>query len=132
MSKADKRVAQHRKEPVPIWRAPPDVACRDEDLRLFFKADGERPEDRAARVEKAKELCSWCPFSRECLDHAMEEERTGGRYGIRGGLTEEERSLRARQDGRRAQSLARREQRARDRVARKAGLISAASGCPPP
>ncbi len=124
MSKTDKRVAQHRKEPVPIWRAPAEVACRDEDVSLFFKAEGESKEDRAARVEKAKELCSWCLFRRECLDHALEEERTGGRYGIRGGLTEEERQLKVRQDGRRAQSRARREQRARDRVARKAGLIS--------
>lgn len=124
MRKAGKRVAQHRKEPVPIWRAPEEVACRGEDVSLFFKAEGEGKDERAARVEKAKELCSWCPFTRECLEHALEEEKAGGRYGIRGGLTEEERALRVRQDGRRKASQARRDQRARDRVARKTALIT--------
>lgn len=123
MRKADKRVAQHRKEPVPIWRAPKEVACRGEDVSLFFKPEGERAEDRAARVEKAKELCSWCLFTQECLERALAEEKTGGRYGIRGGLTEEERALKVRQDGRRAGNQARKDQRARDRVARKAALI---------
>lgn len=86
------RAAQWRKPAHPIWRAPETVACRGEDTDLFYRADGELPWARDAREEKAKELCSRCRAGTGCLEAAMEEERRGGaRFGIRGGLTPEER-----------------------------------------
>lgn len=105
------RAAQWRKPAHPIWRAPSTVACRGEDTALFYKGEQERPDDREARVEKARSLCLSCHARTECLEAAMEEERGGGsRFGIRGGLTEEER--RAEQAGRtlRARNARKREE----------------------
>jgi hypothetical protein len=83
-------VAQWRKPVHPIWRAPPTVACRGEDTSLFYKGEAETPEARQVRTGKAKGLCQVCHAAAECLEAAMEEERSGGaRFGIRGGYTEE-------------------------------------------
>ncbi|GAA3828241.1 WhiB family transcriptional regulator [Streptomyces phyllanthi] len=63
------------------------TACRntDPDLadRLFFPNPSDFEE-----IREAKEICSWCPVRRICLDNALE---TDARHGIRGGLTREER-----------------------------------------
>lgn len=92
MSRTSPRAAQWRKETVPIWRAPAEVACRGESTGLFYKGENESPGTREVRVEKAKGLCTGCCARTECLEAAMAEEKSGGgRYGIRGGLTEEER-----------------------------------------
>jgi len=92
VSRTAPRAPQWRREPKPIWRAPGRTACLGEDTALFYKGEQERATERAARTEKAKELCRACRFRAECLEAAMEEEHGGGgRYGIRGGLTEEER-----------------------------------------
>lgn len=92
MSRAGKRAAQWRRQEVPIWRAPAQVACRGEDTGLFYKTEREGTVARQARVKKAKGLCAGCCARAECLEAAMAEEKPGGgRYGIRGGLTEEER-----------------------------------------
>lgn len=92
MSRAGPRAAQWKKAAVPIWRAPPDVACRGEDTSLFYKGELERPAARAARASRARAICAGCPAVAGCLEAAMAEEKSGGgRYGIRGGLTEEER-----------------------------------------
>ncbi|GAA1890735.1 WhiB family transcriptional regulator [Streptantibioticus ferralitis] len=54
------------------------------DPDLFF------PEpDEMDKIHAAKRLCAQCPVSRICLDAALEH---GDTHGIRGGLTEEERS----------------------------------------
>jgi WhiB family redox-sensing transcriptional regulator len=114
VSRAGPRAAQWRKQAVPIWRAPGAVACRGEDTGLFYKAEQERPEARQARAEKAKGLCAGCCARTECLEAAMAEEQPGGgRYGIRGGLTEEERkdlqvsrTLRARNERKRTEKAA--------------------------
>ncbi|GGP40619.1 WhiB family transcriptional regulator [Streptomyces abikoensis] len=69
----------------------PDVADR-----LFF------PTSRARKdIAQARALCAQCPVRRICLDAALESESF---YGIRGGLTEDERrplhhKLDYRQDG---------------------------------
>lgn len=92
MSRTAPRAAQWRKETSPIWRAPGRTACLGEDTGLFYKGDQERARARLARVAKARSLCQACRFTAECLEAAMDEEKDGGgRYGIRGGLTEEER-----------------------------------------
>lgn len=64
------------------------AACRGavracDDLDLFYPD----PED-AERIARAKQVCSQCLVSDICLDTAIE---TGDRYGIHGGLTEQER-----------------------------------------
>jgi WhiB family redox-sensing transcriptional regulator len=92
VSRTGKRAAQWRKETVPIWRAPRRTACLGEDTALFYKAEQERAAAREARVRKARGLCRACQVRPECLEAAMSEEKDGGgRYGIRGGYTEEER-----------------------------------------
>lgn len=66
-----------------------DAACKpnDEypvDPEWFFPDP-----DETEKIAKAKALCTRCPVRRTCLDAALE---TGDTNGIRGGLTEEERS----------------------------------------
>lgn len=81
-----------RKPEAPIWRAPATVACRGADTSLFYKRERETPAGRDRRVRKAKGMCASCLLRGECLETAMAEEAGGGaRFGIRGGLTEEER-----------------------------------------
>lgn len=53
------------------------------DPEIFFP----EPEE-TAKIAAAKSLCGQCPVRRTCLDAALE---TGDTYGIRGGMTEEER-----------------------------------------
>ena len=91
--------AVQRKPLVPLWRAPATVACRGADTLLFYKRERAEGEDYAeyleaeeARTWRAKALCARCPFASDCLEHAMGEEKTGGRYGIRGGKTPDERA----------------------------------------
>lgn len=92
MSERKRRGATWRTEPVPIWRAPSSVACRGEDTSLFYKGEGEGETARQGRTAKARALCQACCLRAECLEAAMAEERRGGgRFGIRGGLTEQER-----------------------------------------
>jgi len=83
--------AVHRKDPVPLWHAPDTVACRDKDTTLFYPVEGLPADQQEARYWRAKAMCARCHLARECLEQAMAEERTGGRYGIRGGYTPDER-----------------------------------------
>src|SRR5690606_38314031 len=76
-----------------------DAACRGEDPVLWFGADWEPADQRAAREAAAKAICVTCPVRRECLDHAVEHPE---RYGLWGGLTEEELARERRRRGRRA------------------------------
>ena len=46
---------------------------------------------RAARVRDAKAICADCPVTAECLNDATHTDATLGTYGIRGGLTPQER-----------------------------------------
>jgi WhiB family transcriptional regulator, redox-sensing transcriptional regulator len=48
----------------------------------------EKKAARAAREQRAKQVCSGCAVRDECLDHAL---RSGERYGVWGGLTDAER-----------------------------------------
>ncbi|WP_225848229.1 WhiB family transcriptional regulator [Streptomyces sp. HPF1205] len=65
-----------------------DAVCQPTDYNpvdpeWFFP----EPEE-TDKIRTAKALCAQCPVRRTCLDVALE---TGDVYGIRGGLTEEER-----------------------------------------
>lgn len=70
------------------WEWQSDGLCRDADGSLFFHPDNERGEARESRVVAAKQICAACPVRRQCLRYALE---SGERYGIWGGMTEEER-----------------------------------------
>ncbi len=65
-----------------------DAACRDVDGAIFFHPDNERGEPREERVAAAKRICQVCPVRAQCSSYALE---SGERYGVWGGMTEEER-----------------------------------------
>ncbi|WP_241385103.1 WhiB family transcriptional regulator [Rhodococcus sp. CH91] len=71
------------------WQWQIHGACRDADGALFFHPDNERGQARENRVAAAKDVCARCPVRARCLRYALE---SGERYGIWGGLTEEERA----------------------------------------
>lgn len=73
----------------PDWTWQDDAQCRGEDLMLFFGPDGERQPEREARERKAKEICAQCSVRTTCLDYAI---ATPEKYGVYGGLNEDERA----------------------------------------
>jgi len=79
--------AQYRLRGDQTWQA--RAACQPSehhqpDPEWFF------PEaDEIDKIAAAKRLCAQCPVRRACLDAALE---TNDTFGIRGGLTEEERA----------------------------------------
>lgn len=77
-----------------LWR---DVraACQGADVNMFF--DLSRPGNK----EKALDLCRRCLVRADCLAASMDEEAGSQKFGIRGGLTaEERRKLAKRQEAR--------------------------------
>jgi len=50
----------------------------------------ERKHERLARERRAKSVCAACPVQTECLEHAISVDE---RYGIWGGLNQDERRL---------------------------------------
>jgi len=62
------------------------AACRTEHPELFFPAGTTRP--ARSHLAKAKSVCHRCPVTERCLAWALE---TGQRYGVWGGLSEDER-----------------------------------------
>jgi WhiB family transcriptional regulator, redox-sensing transcriptional regulator len=72
------------------------AACGPATAHLFYEYEGERHDEREAREAGAKAICAGCPVRRECLDDALAR---GERWGIRGGLTEDERDGRDEREG---------------------------------
>jgi WhiB family transcriptional regulator, redox-sensing transcriptional regulator len=68
------------------WRR--GAECGGARTPLFFSPDGEGPAERARREARAKVICASCPVRLECLDYALAHHV---RYGIWGGLNEQER-----------------------------------------
>ncbi|MFE3197802.1 WhiB family transcriptional regulator [Embleya sp. NPDC059237] len=63
------------------------ASCRRHvDPDLWFP--GGEGAEFTERINRAKAICDWCPVRSTCLEASLEE---GDRWGIRGGLTEEER-----------------------------------------
>lgn len=83
----------------PDWTWQDSAECRGENLALFFGPDGERQPEREVREEIAKEICGWCPVRTQCLDYAVSRPE---KYGVYGGLNEEERAAERRRRQRRA------------------------------
>jgi WhiB family redox-sensing transcriptional regulator len=63
-------------------------ACREVDGSLFFGPEQESRSARAIRLSAAKRVCARCPVLERCRTYALENEE---RYGVWGGLAEEER-----------------------------------------
>jgi WhiB family transcriptional regulator, redox-sensing transcriptional regulator len=85
--------------PRPSWGWQDDAACRGRDVVPFFAPDGERQPEREIRERKAKGVCASCPVRVQCLDYAISRPE---KYGVWGGLNEEERSAERRRRMRRA------------------------------
>lgn len=69
------------------WQA--HAACQGQmGLAFYPPLRTERRSVKASREERAKEICQSCPVQNDCLDHAL---TVNERYGIWGGLTENER-----------------------------------------
>lgn len=69
---------------VPDWHR--QATCREHDSQLFFPEPGKDGEGLAA-----KRICAGCPVRDQCLAEVMAWERPGGRYGVVGGLSVNER-----------------------------------------
>lgn len=86
------------------------AACRGEDLDLFFGPptgdDREYGPAKSEREAEAKWLCSLCPVRAQCLESALDR---GEKYGIWGGLNEDERNRELRNRGERERRRQRRE-----------------------
>ncbi len=65
------------------------AACRTVDTAVFFSPDAERGRAREAREARAKAICAHCPVIRECAIYAL---TAGERYGVWGGLSEQDRA----------------------------------------
>ena len=66
-------------------------ACRNGMATDFYPPmHTERKHERLARERRAKSVCASCPVRDECLEHAIDVDE---RYGIWGGLNQEERRL---------------------------------------
>lgn len=100
------RTRSRRTPPLDAWRDPPerlqltwdlntcswswqrDAACRNLESSLFFAPDGERAAARRHREAAAKAVCGRCPVRMPCALYAL---ATRQRYGVWGGLAEDER-----------------------------------------
>lgn len=71
--------------PAVAWQS---VALCSGQTDLFFAAPGERPEARARREAKARQLCHLCPVLDPCRSWARQKRE----YGFWGGESEEERA----------------------------------------
>lgn len=66
-------------------------ACRNDAAGDFYPPmHTERKHERLARERRAKAVCATCPVRADCLHHAIAVDE---RYGIWGGLNQDERRL---------------------------------------
>lgn len=74
---------------VEYWDWQLAAACRGMDVETFFHPHQEGKKARRQRIAAAKAICSTCPVTDQCLDHAL---HTREPYGIWGGRSETERA----------------------------------------
>ena len=70
------------------WELRQWAACRGMDGASFFHPDRESGKARAARIGRAKAVCSSCPVLADCRAYVLQ---VGEPFGIWGGLSEEDR-----------------------------------------
>ncbi|MEU7891730.1 WhiB family transcriptional regulator [Nonomuraea sp. NPDC049152] len=70
------------------------AACKGQDLALFYGPgdgeDRETPKEKERRVQRAKQICRFCPVQAECLEFNLQVSAT--QHGVAGGLDEDERT----------------------------------------
>ncbi|WP_030234818.1 WhiB family transcriptional regulator [Streptomyces sp. NRRL S-350] len=81
-------IARRAGAPEQHWTWPAEAACRTGDSSVFLGRADEGGADLEERRRAAKAVCAGCAVRVECRRHAL---ATREPYGIRGGLTEEER-----------------------------------------
>jgi len=70
-----------------VWQV--KASCRGPQAAVFFPpTHPERKDERSAREERAKEICSSCSVRKPCLEYALQIREP---HGIWGGLNEAER-----------------------------------------
>lgn len=82
-------VLHHLGLPTPAHRWWDRAACHNHQLEVFFPSKG-------ATVDVARQVCSGCAVTDDCLAAAMIEEastKRDHRYGFRGGFTGPERAI---------------------------------------
>lgn len=98
--------AIHHQQNRDAWRNL--AACLGADPDLFYSFD-------TAEQDQAREICRACHVRQTCLTAANAEEHgTGARWGIRGGMTGDERARAHRAEVQRRADARRREQAAQD------------------
>jgi WhiB family redox-sensing transcriptional regulator len=86
-SLASEVVIDARPHPTGVpWQS---IASCNGQTDLFFAAPGERPEARARREAKARQICMRCAVLQPCRTWARENRE----YGFWGGESEEERAM---------------------------------------
>ncbi|MCX5449841.1 WhiB family transcriptional regulator [Streptomyces nigrescens] len=78
--------ARHRSLGDHTWQD--DAVCQSTEYNPVAPETFFPEPDETDKIATAKSLCGQCPVRRTCLDAALEG---GDAYGIRGGMTEEER-----------------------------------------
>lgn len=76
----------------PKWRD--HALCRFDTYPDLWHPDGTTSSQVLAQATEAKRICGLCPVQQTCLEAAMNREGAkgpGSRYGIHGGLDENER-----------------------------------------
>lgn len=63
-------------------------SCQGLESAVFFHPEGERGKARAARVNRAKQICHKCPVLQQCRNYALSVSEP---YGVWGGMSEDER-----------------------------------------
>lgn len=81
----------------------PDAACHSGVAALYFAPYAECGPERELRERAAKAIYARCPVRRQCLESAMSADI---RYGLWGGLTEDERRRERRNRARRRRAMA--------------------------
>ncbi|QMU69868.1 WhiB family transcriptional regulator [Streptacidiphilus sp. P02-A3a] len=71
------------------WAWQEQAACARAERRLFFHPAGERGRTFEARERAAKRVCASCPVLAQCREYAIQSRE---RYGVWGGLSEDERA----------------------------------------
>jgi WhiB family transcriptional regulator, redox-sensing transcriptional regulator len=73
-----------------IWAWRLEAACGGLPSSVFFSPDGERGAARRRRERAAKQVCAGCRVRQRCADYALAHRE---RYGVWGGLSENERAM---------------------------------------
>lgn len=71
------------------WSWRDKAECRKYDPEIFFPERRGKIDNRDEQVIKAKAICAQCEVMAECLEYAIEKDE---KFGIWGGLTEDERA----------------------------------------